>query len=191
MLTEKQFRERARAELLQIASQLRSIAADREIYRRFEREIIEPNPQLQARSAFLDMLRGCYADGMTTHALRLLEPPAGEPSLPHILEQLTEYPELLHDRITQREFADDRGALERAAARLHSLPASRCCHHERTIPALASTHRTLDDAIDLLLSTAKTYCWIITDSYLDLDVNDAEDALAVFQFAWAETAQVR
>src|SRR5215471_577089 len=88
MLTEKQFRERTRAGLQQIGAQLRGIAADREVYRRFEQEIVEPNPQLHARSAFLDMVRGCYADGMILRALRLLEPQEGEPSLPRILEQL-------------------------------------------------------------------------------------------------------
>src|ERR1700757_939287 len=97
MLTEKQFRERARSELRQIGEQLRGLAADRDVYWKLEREIVEPNPQLKNnRSAFFDMLRGCYVDAMTARVLRLLQPADADVSLPRILEQLTKYPDLLH-----------------------------------------------------------------------------------------------
>jgi hypothetical protein len=188
ILSEKQFRERARTELRQIGAQLKGIATDREVYRKLEHEIVERNPQLQARNAFLDMVRGCYADGMTARVLRLLEPPTGDASLPRILAQLADYPELLHERVTQRELAHDAGALARAATHLRSLPLSPAAHHERTVSALASTHRTLDAALDLMLTTAQTYYWIVADSYLDLETGNAEETLSIFQFPWAAPA---
>lgn len=186
MLSEKQFRERAKIELRQIGSQTLSLATDRDIYWKLEREIIQPNPQLcDGRSAFLDMLRGCYADAMAARVLRLLQGEDGGVSLPRVLAQLAEYPQLLHDQITERELADDRAALIQAAADLQRAVAPHVGHHERTLPALASTHRELDAAIDRIIATVKTYYWIVTESHLDLDVKHAENPLSIFQFAWA------
>ena len=59
MLSEKQFRERAKTELRQIGEQLMGLAVDRDIYTKFEHEIVQNNPQLGGdRSEFIDMLRG-------------------------------------------------------------------------------------------------------------------------------------
>jgi hypothetical protein len=186
MLTKKQFRDRARTELRQIAGQLKGLATDRDVYCRMEDEIVAHNPQLKNhRSAFLDMVRGCYADAMTMRVVRLLEPAEGDPSLERILTQLADYPELLHDRISEQEFADDRAALKQAAANLKNVTLPRAAHHERTTSALASTHRELDAALDLMLSTIKTYYWIANDSYIDVEVKDGEDSMSIFQFAWA------
>jgi predicted component of type VI protein secretion system len=186
MLSEKQFRERAKIELRQIGSQVLSLATDRDIYWKLEREIIQPNPQLcEARSAFLDMLRGCYADALAARLLRLLRGEEGGLSLPRVLAQLAEYPQLLHGQITERELADDRAALTAAAAGLQGASAPRVGHHERTLSALAATQRELDSAIDRIISTVKTYYWIVTETHLDLDVKHPEDPLSIFQFAWA------
>ncbi len=185
MLSEKQFRERAKTELRQIGDQVLALATDRDIYWKLEREIIQNNPQLcEARSDLLDMLRGCYVDAMVGRLVRLLD---GEDdvSLPRVLTQLVDYPELLHDRITQSEFADDRGALERAAARLKSFSASHVGRRERTLSALASAHRELDAALTVIIAVVETYYWIVTDGYIDLDVEYSEDPLSIFQFAWA------
>jgi len=140
MLSEKQFRERAKIELRQIGSQVLSLAIDRDVYWKLEREIIQPNPQLcDGRSAFLDMLRGCYADAMAARALRLLQGETGGVSLPRVLAQLAEYPQLLHDQITEGELADDRAALIQAAAELETAVTPHVGHHERTLSALAAT----------------------------------------------------
>ncbi len=186
MLTDKQFRERARTELRQIGEQLKSLASDRDVYRRLEREIVQRNPQLQhSRSAFLDMVRGCYVDAMTARVLRLLEPAEGDVSLQRILAQLADYPALLHDRISEQEFAGDRSALQQAVINIKRVTLPRAAHHERTLSALASTYREIDAALDLMLASVKTYYWITTDSYIDLEVSHAEDPMSVFQFAWA------
>jgi hypothetical protein len=186
MLSEKQFRERAKSELRQIGDQVLALATDRDIYWKLEREIIQNNPQLsEARSELLDMLRGCYADAMVTRLLRLLDGEDDSVSLPRVLAQLAEYPELLHDRITEGEFADDRGALEGAAVRLRSFSASHVGRHERTLSALASTHRELDAALAVIIAVVETYYWIVTDGYIDLDVEYSRDPLSIFQFAWA------
>jgi hypothetical protein len=189
MLSEKQFRERARSELRSLGDQLKAAASDRDIYWKLEREIVAHNPQLKnGRSAFLDMLRGCYVDATTARVLRLLEPGETEVSLPGILEQLAIYPELLHGKLTQAEFADDRRARQRAVVNIRRAIVPHAAHHERTLPALASAHRELDAAIDLMISQIKTYYWIITDGYLDLDITHVEDPNAVFRSAWAVPA---
>jgi hypothetical protein len=191
MLTEKQFRERARSELRQIGDEIRCVAADRDLYRKLEHEIIEPNRQLRdRRSAFFDMVRGCYVDAMTARLLRLLEPGDGDVSLHRVLEQLVAYPELLHDRISEQELAKDRVALDQAAARLRRVALPRAKHHERTLTALAATHRQIDAAVDLILATVSTYYWIVADSYIELDIRQSEDPLSIFLFAWATPAAV-
>jgi hypothetical protein len=186
MLSEKQFRERAKTELRQIANQVLSVATDRDIYWRLERDIIQPNLQLHdARSAFLDMVRAAYVDATTARVLSLLAGKDSAISLPRVLAQLANYPQLLQDRITESECAVDRVALERTAANLKQLNQSRFAHHERTLSALASTHRELDRAIDLMISTVKTYYWIVADSYIDLDIHHSDDPMAIFSSAWA------
>ena len=185
-MTEKQFRERARSELRQIGDQLKGLATDRDIYWKFEREIVATNPQLHdGRSGFLDMTRGCYAEAMTARLLRLLEPQDGSASLHRILVQLPDHPELLNDKITERELVNDCRTLKGAAADLRNVTMPRAAHYERTLSALASTHRELNSVLDMLIATVKTYYWIVNDGYIDLDVRHAEDPMAIFQSAWA------
>ncbi len=186
MLSEKQFRERARTELRQIGEQLKALATDRDVYWKLERDIVEPNSQLKhGRHAFLDMLRGCYVEAMTARVLRLLQPADEDASLPRILEHLRAYPDLMHDRLSQREFTDDRKALQSAVLNIRRTAVPRAAHHERTLSALASANRELDAALDLMIAQVKNYYWIITDSYIDLEVSHAGDPLSIFQFAWA------
>jgi multidrug resistance efflux pump len=185
MLSEKQFRERARSELREIRNQVLSLARDRDVYWKVEREIIAPNPQLHGvRNGFLDMVRAAYADAMAARVLRLLDAEDVDLSLQRILTQLEDYPHLLHDKVSEREFADDRAELDRAAANLKRVLNPHFAHHERTLSALASTHRELDEAIDMIISTLKTYYWIIAEAHLDFEVSYPEDPLAIFQFAW-------
>lgn len=189
MLSEKQFRERARSELRQIGEQLKAMATDRAVYWKLENEIVGRNPHLHnARSAFLDMVRGCYADAMTARVLRLLEPGENDASLERVLRQLLNYPELMHDRTSESEYAQDCRALRGAAVNLRAVMLPRIAHHERTLAALASTARALDTAIDLMLAMVKTYYWIIADSCIDVEPGCEEDAMAIFQFAWAVPA---
>jgi hypothetical protein len=191
MLSEKQFRERARTELRQIGEQLLGMATDRDVYWKLEREIVEPNPQLDAaRSPFLDMLRGCYADAMASRMLRLLDGDS-ELSLPAVLTQFAQHQEMMRDKVTEREFADDRVALLQAFANLQRAMAPRSAHHERTLPALAFLHKELDAALDLMIETAKTYYWIVADAHLQVDVKYCGDPMAGFQFVWAAPALAR
>jgi len=192
MWSEKQFRERARSELRSLGDHLKALATDRDVYRKLERDIVAHNPQLNnGRNPFLDMLRGCYVEAMTSRVLRLLEPADTDISLPGILEQLSSYPELLHGKLGEREFAEDRRGLQQAVVSIKRVMVPRAAHHERTLATLASAHRELDVAIDLLISQVKTYYWIITDGYLDVEVSHGDDPLAVFQSAWAVPALAR
>jgi hypothetical protein len=183
MLSEKQFRERAKTELRQIGEQLQCLARDRDVYWKMERDIIQRNPQLQAvRSPLVDMLRGCYADAMAARILRLLD---GGPSLPEVLTKMAQHQQIMDDKITEREFADDRAALQQAFVNVQRAMVPHSAHHERTLPALATLNRELDTALDLMIDTAKTYYWIIADSHIDVEVRYCGDPMSVFDFAWA------
>ena len=183
MVMEKQFRERARSELREIRNQVLSLARDRDIYWKVEREVIERNPQLHGvRNAFLDMVRAAYADAMAARVLRLLDADNTDLSLRRVLTELEEFPHLLHDKVSKREFADDRAELDRAAAGLKQVLNPHFAHHERTLSALASTNRELDQAIDAIISTLKTYYWIVADATPDFEVSYPEEPLAIFQF---------
>lgn len=187
MLSEKQFRERAKVELREIGKQVASLASDRDIYRKLERDVIAKNPRLEgSRSAFIVMVRGAYADAMAVRVFRLLDADSAGLSLRRVLAKIADYPQLRHDKVGDREFANDSAALDRAAANLKAVVDPHFSHHERTPSALASTHRALDEAIDAMIATLKTYYWVVAEGHLDLEVRYAEDPLAIFRFAWIE-----
>ena len=96
------------------------------------------------------------------------------PSLPQVLTALAQHEQIMHDKITEREFADDRAALQQAFVNLQRVMVPHIAHHERTLSALASLHRELDAALDLMIETVKTYYWIVSDGYLQLDVKYSE-----------------
>ena len=75
-------------------------------------------------------------------------------SLRRVLAQIGKYPQLLHDKVGDREFANDSAALDRAAANLKAVMDPHFSHHERTPSALASMHRALDEAIDTMIAAA-------------------------------------
>ena len=186
MLSEKQFRERAKTELRQIADQLLGLATDRDVYWKFEREIVDNNPQLkETRSAFLDMVRAAYADAMAARVLRLLDGDGGL-SLPQILSALAQHEHIMRDKLSEREFSDDRAALQQSFAKLQRAMVPHTAHHERTPSALASLHKEVNNALDLMIETVKTYYWIVADGHLQLDVRYAEYPLSIFEFAWAK-----
>lgn len=187
MLSEKQFRERAKVELREMGKQVASLATDRDIYRKLERDVLARNPRLEnSRSPFLVMVRGAYADAMAVRVLHLLDADSSGLSLRRTLAQIGEYPQLLHGKVGDREFANDSATLERAAANLKAVMDPHFSHYERTPSALASTHRALDEAIDAMIATLKTYYWVVAEGYLDLEVSYAEDPLAAFRFAWIQ-----
>jgi hypothetical protein len=187
MLSEKQFRERAKVELREIGKQVASLATDRDIYRKLEGDVIAANHRLESsRSPFLVMVRGAYTDAMATRVLRLLDADGTGLSLRRVLAQIADYPQLLHDKVGDREFASEQAALDRAVANLKAAMDPHFSHHERTPSALASMHRALDEAIDAMISTVKTYYWVVAEGYLDLEVKYAEDPLGIFRFAWVE-----
>jgi len=187
MLSEKQFRERIKVELREIGKQVASLAADRDVYRKLETEVVKKNSRLQhSRSAFLDMVRGAYTDAMAVRVLRLLEADSSGLSLHRALTQIGKYPQLLHDKVGEREFANDSAALDRAAANLKRATAPHFSHHERRPAALASMHRALDEALDTMIATLKTYYWVAAEGHLALEPKYAEDPLAIFRFPWME-----
>ena len=186
MLNEKQFCDRAMRELREIGKQVLSLATDRDLYQKLEADVIPSNPNLSSTgSAYLSMLRGAYTDATTMRLRRLFAPDAAL-SLRRLLTQVSEYPALLHDKLTVKELSGDLAELDRLSLYLKEQVEPHFSNHERTPPALATTNRELDKAINLLIDCIKRYYWIVSDSYLDLDVSYGEDPLAVFRFPWIE-----
>ena len=184
MLSEKQFRERAKSELREIGNHLLSLATDRDVYWKMESEIVQHNPLLHGkRSVFLDMLRSCYVDAMAARVLRLLD--GNNLSLPSVLSKLAQHENLLRDKVTEREFNNDRAALQQAAINIQRSLVPHTSHFERTLSSLASLHRELDAAVDMMTEAVQTYYWVIADSHIDLNVHHDSDPLAVFRFSWA------
>jgi hypothetical protein len=189
MLNEKQFRNRAERELREIGKQVQCLAMDRDLYRKLEGEIIPCNPRLADNSAaFLGMLRGAYTDATTMRLRRLLAPDANL-SMRRLLTQLSEYPELLHDKLTGKELSADLAELEKTTTQLKEHIDPHFSSHERTPAALAAANRQLDRAIDLLLECVGRYYWIVSGSHIDVNVSYSEDPFAVFRFPWIESKQ--
>jgi hypothetical protein len=187
MLSKKQFCDRAVRELRAIGKQVQSLATDRDLYRKFEAEVVPFNPRLAGNSAaFIAMVRGAYTDATTMRLRRLFASDANL-SVRRLLTQISEYPELLNDKLTAKELSSDLAEFDRTAAYLKERIDPHFSSHERTPAAVATATRELDHAIDFLVDCVKRYYWIVSESYIELDVNHAEDPLAVFRFAWLET----
>jgi hypothetical protein len=186
MLNEKQFRDRAVRELREIGKQVLSLATDRDLYRRLEADVVQSNPRLSSSgSAYLSMVRGAYTDAATMRLRRVFAPDAAL-SLRRLLTQISEYPALLHDKLTAKELSGDLAELDRVSLYLKEQVEPHFSNHERTPAALATTNRELDKALDLLIDCMKRYYWIVSDAYIDLDVSYSEDPLGVFSFPWIE-----
>lgn len=188
MLSEKQFCDRAVRELRAIGKQVQSLAIDRDLYRKLEAEVLPLNPRLSNSGApFLAMVRGAYTDATTMRLRRLFAPDANL-SLRRVLAQISEYPELLHDKLTEKELSSDIAEFDRIGTYLKERIDPHFSNHERTPAAVATALRELDRATDFLIDCVKRYYWIVSGSYVDLEVTYTEDPLAIFSFTWVETA---
>jgi hypothetical protein len=186
MLNQKQFCDRATRELREIGTQLQVLLADRDLYRKLEAEVLAPNSSLtSSNNPYLPMIRAAYTDA-TTMRLRRLYALDANLSLRRLLAQFSEYPELLHDRLTGKELAADIADVDKLGTVLKEKLEPHFSPRERTSAALDATNRELDRAIDLLADCAKRYYWIVSDSYLDLGFAEAGDPLAIFHTPWIE-----
>ena len=184
MLNEKQFRDRATRELREVGKQVQCLVTDRALMRRLESDVIAGNPQLAASSSpYLMMIRGAYTDA-TTMRLRRLYAPDANLSLRRLISQVSDYPEMLHDKLTGKELASDLAGFERMSAALKQNIDPHFSAHERTPAALESANRELDRAIDHLVDCVKRYYWIIGDAYIDVDPSIDGDPFEVFRTAW-------
>jgi hypothetical protein len=187
MLNEKQFRDRAVRELREIGKLVQSLATDRDLYRKLESEVIAANSALtHSSNPYLFMVRGSYTDATTMRLRRLFAPDANL-SLRRLIGQVSEYPEMLHDRLTGKELARDLAEIDKLGTILKEQIEPHFSTHERTSAALDTANRELDRAIDLLRDCVKRYYWIVSDAYIDVDPVPAADALAIFQKAWIES----
>ena len=115
MLNEKQFRDRAVRELREIGKQVLSLATDRDLYRRLEADVLQSNPRLSSsNNPYLSLVRGAYTDATTMRLRRLFAPDAAL-SLRRLVTQISEYPAVLHDKLTQSELSGDLAELDRVS----------------------------------------------------------------------------
>jgi len=181
MLNEKQFRERAARELREIGNQAQGLATDREVYQRVENEILQATPELAGNgNAFADIFRGAYIDAMTMRLRRLLATESSL-SLRRVVDQLMDYPDLLHQKVNIRELADDSGELEKMAILLKEQVEPHFLPRERTPGALAPVLRHLNRALELVIALLQKYYWVVCDGYLDLEPKLSGDPLAVLR----------
>jgi hypothetical protein len=186
MLTEKQFSDRAMRELREIGMQVQGLCSDRDLFRRFESQVVASNPRLSENGdRFLATIRAAYTDA-TTMRLRRLYAPDANLSLRRVVAQFSEYPGLLHNKLTGKELTSDLAELDRTAAYLKEHIDPHFTSRERTPAALTSPNRELDRALDLLIDCIKRYYWIVADAHIDLDPSSETDPLAVFRFPWLE-----
>jgi hypothetical protein len=186
MLNEKQFRDRATRELREIGKLVQDLATDRVLYRKLESDVIAINSELaQSSNPYLFMIRGCYTDA-TTMRLRRLFAPDATLSLRRLIGQFSDFPEMLHDKLTGKEMAHDIAEIDKLGTILKEQIDPHFSNHERTPAALDSANRELDRAIDLLRDCVKRYYWIVSDSYIDVDPTPTGDALVIFQRSWIE-----
>jgi hypothetical protein len=184
MLNEKQFRERATRELREVGKQVQCLVTDRVLVRKLESEVIAANTSLaNSPSPYLALLRGAYTDATTLRLRRLCAPDANI-SLRRVVAQISDYPEMLHDKLTGKELAADQAAFENLAEALQSNVDPHFSAHERTPAALESANRELDRAIDHLSDCVKRYYWIVANAYIDVEPAMEGDPLAVFRFSW-------
>ena len=184
MLNEKQFRDRATRELREIGKLVQALATDRVLYRKLESDVIAANSELaQSSNPYLFMIRGSYTDATTMRLRRLFAPDANL-SLRRLIGQFSDYPEMLHDKLTGKEMAHDITEIDKLGTILKEQIDPHFSNHERTPAALDAANREIDRAIDLLCDCVKRYYWIVSDAYIDVDPMPTGDALAVFQKPW-------
>ena len=186
MLTETQFCDRATRELREIGNQVQTLVTDRDLFRKLESDVVAANVRLSESSVtFLRTIRAAYTDA-TTMRLRRLYAPDANLSLRGIVAQFSDYPDLLHNKLTGKELASDLADLDRTATNLKEHIDPHFTSRERTPAALASANRELDRALDVLIDCIKRYYWIIADAHMDLAPSSEQDPLAVFRFPWIE-----
>jgi hypothetical protein len=187
MLSEKQFCDRASRELREIGVQVQSLASDRDLFRKLESEVVATNSRLSDNNAmFLATIRAAYTDATTMRLRRLFAPDANL-SLRRIVAQFSDYPDLLHNKLTGKELASDLSDLDRTATYLKEHIDPHFISRERTLAALTSANRELDRGLDLLIDCLKRYYWLVADAHIDLEPASEQDPLAVFRFAWIES----
>ena len=171
MLSEKQFRDRAVRELREIGKQVQSLATDRDLYRKLEADVVPSNPRLSTAAPPSSAWFAALTPMRPLCVCAACSPPTPTLSLRRLLTQISEYPELLHDKLTAKELSADIAEFDRMerisrSASIRTSPAT-----NGRLRRVATANRELDRAIDFLIDCVKRYYWIVSDSYIDLDVS--------------------
>ena len=184
---ERRFRERARAELQGIAEQVQGLLADRDVYGRFEREVVARREAGGAGSAFVDLVRAAYTDAMTARLMRMLDAQNSAISLRRVLADIRVTPELLHGKLSLDELEREIASLDRLAMRINTAFEPHFTRRGRTLPTLAASHRLIDEVVERLVAIVQTYYWVVGDKHIDLQPTYREDPLAIFRSQWPKT----
>ena len=186
-LSSANFRERALQELAAIRDEVLDLATDRDIYWKVEREVIQCNPRiLSIRSAYLDMVRGSYADSVSSRVRRLIDEDGRTISLRKLLVELRGYPDLFSREGSSEELERDIEELHRTTRKIKDFVDQHVAHHQRNPVATVPTHRELNESIDTLIAVLRKYYAILAGSDLSVVVEYLEGPLAIFQFPWID-----
>jgi hypothetical protein len=186
-LSSENFRERALHELAAIRGEVLDLATDRDIYWKVEQEVIQRNRRLLSiRSAYLDMVRGSYADAVSSRVRRLIDRDQQTISLRKLLVELKEYPKLLPEGFSPEELERDIEELDRTASKIKGFVDQHVAHHQRNPVAVVPTHSELNAGINTLIAVFRKYYAILAGSDLSVVVDYLEEPLAIFRFPWIE-----
>ena len=95
------FRAHAAQELVEIRNEVLSLATDRDVYWRVQREVIQKNARLLTTSSpFFDMLNDAYAHSTASRVRRLVDNDSRTVSLRRLMEQLADHPEVLAGKMS-------------------------------------------------------------------------------------------
>jgi DNA mismatch repair ATPase MutS len=181
------FRASAAQELVEIRNEVLSLATDRDVYWRVQREVIQKNARLLTTSSpFFDMLNDAYAHATASRVRRLVDHDSRTVSLRRLLEQLADYPELLAGKMSADDLKRDLAELETTCKKVKDYVDQFVAHHDRNSCAPAPTHRELNQAVYTVIAKFRTYYALINNADVDPVVGYLEDPLSIFRFPWID-----
>ena len=185
-----ELQERILMMLPKIADEVKSLATDRDIYWKVQREVIQRNPRfLEMRSPFFEMLNDAYAHGTAMRVRRLVDPTKGTISLTRLLEAMgRKNPELLGSRVPAAELAKDINELKATTLKVKGYVDQYVAHQDQSPTAPRPSYQELDTAIELLVRLTTKYYKVLAESDVDVAVSYLGDPLAIFRFAWIEAS---
>jgi hypothetical protein len=189
MLSVDGFKLRAAYELIELRDEVISLATDRNIYWKVQREVIQKNARLLTMGrAFFDMLNDSYAYATASRVRRLVDRDHRTISLRKIVDEIGSYPELLAEKLTLEDWKCDLARLDTTCDGVKDYVDQFVAHHDRSPTATVPTYRQLNEAIDTVIALFTRYYDILMGTNIDVVTGYLEDPLAIFAFPLTNAA---